>query len=120
MNHPIINHICSSNGTLDNKLDSFKKENRVKFKKHGDLLIAKYDTCAKYGTLIERSCRGVIIDTQTNTVVCPSINGGISYEEFNAVTDDVLKALDKNNVGKQERDEVLVILYSMKGEIAHV
>ena len=30
------------------------------------------------------------------------------------------KALDKNNVGKQERDEVLVILYSMKGEIAHV
>jgi hemoglobin len=44
----------------------------------------------------------------------------ISDEEFNAVTDDVLKALDKNNVGKQERDEVLVILYSMKGEIAHV
>ena len=44
----------------------------------------------------------------------------ISDQEFNAVTDDVLKALDKNNVGKQERDEVLVILYSMKGEIAHV
>ncbi len=44
----------------------------------------------------------------------------ISDEEFNAVTDDVLAALDKNNVGKKERDEVLVILYSMKGEIAHV
>jgi hemoglobin len=44
----------------------------------------------------------------------------ISDEEFNAVTDDVLKALDKNEVGKKERDEVLVILYSMKGEIAHV
>ncbi len=44
----------------------------------------------------------------------------ISDEEFNAVIDDVLAALDKNNVGKKERDEVLVILYSMKEEIAHV
>ena len=44
----------------------------------------------------------------------------INDAEFNAVTDDVLSALDKNNVGQKERDEVLVILYSMKGEVAHV
>jgi hemoglobin len=44
----------------------------------------------------------------------------ISDEEFVAVVDDVLKALDSNAVGQKERDEVLCILYSMKGEIAHV
>ena len=44
----------------------------------------------------------------------------INDEEFNAVCDDVLAALDKNNVGQKERDEVLCILYSMKGEIVHV
>lgn len=44
----------------------------------------------------------------------------INDQEFNAVTDDVLSALDKNSVGKKERDDVLVILYSMKAEIAHV
>ena len=44
----------------------------------------------------------------------------INDAEFNAVTDDVLSALDKNNVGQKERDEVLCILYSMKGEVAHV
>lgn len=44
----------------------------------------------------------------------------INNDEFVAVIDDVLGALDKNQVGQQERDEVLAILYSMKGEIVHV
>ncbi|MEJ2621852.1 MAG: group 1 truncated hemoglobin [Candidatus Thiodiazotropha sp.] len=44
----------------------------------------------------------------------------ISDKEFVAVVDDVLGALDKNGVGKKERDEVLSILYSMKGDIVHV
>ena len=44
----------------------------------------------------------------------------ISDEEFVAVCDDVLAALDKNNVGAKERDEVLCILYSMKNEIVGV
>ena len=44
----------------------------------------------------------------------------ISDKEFVAVVDDVLGALDKNSVGQRERDEVLCILYSMKGEIVHV
>ncbi|MFK8028244.1 MAG: group 1 truncated hemoglobin [Gammaproteobacteria bacterium] len=44
----------------------------------------------------------------------------ISDEEFVAVCDDVLSALDKNNVGAKERDEVLCILYSMKAEIVGV
>jgi len=44
----------------------------------------------------------------------------ISDEEFVAVIDDVLDAMDKNNAEQAEKDEVLCILYSMKGEIAHV
>ncbi|MES9838766.1 MAG: group 1 truncated hemoglobin [gamma proteobacterium symbiont of Ctena orbiculata] len=44
----------------------------------------------------------------------------ISDKEFVAVVDDVLAALDKNAVGQRERDEVLCILYSMKGDIVHV
>jgi hemoglobin len=44
----------------------------------------------------------------------------INEEEFVAVCDDVLAALDKNNVGKRERDEVLCILYSLKPEIVHL
>jgi hemoglobin len=44
----------------------------------------------------------------------------INDEEFVAVIDDVLKALTQNDVGQKEKDEVLCILYSMKGEVAHV
>jgi hemoglobin len=44
----------------------------------------------------------------------------INEEEFVAVCDDVLAALDKNNVGKREKDEVLCILYSLKNEIVHL
>ncbi len=44
----------------------------------------------------------------------------INEAEFIAVCDDVLDALDKNNVGKREKDEVLCILYSLKKEIVHL
>ena len=41
----------------------------------------------------------------------------ISEEEFLAVTDDILAALDKHNINGSTKDEVLGILYSLKGEI---
>lgn len=44
----------------------------------------------------------------------------INDQEFNAVTDDVLKALRSNDIGDREYDEVLAILYSMKGDIVGV
>jgi len=44
----------------------------------------------------------------------------INDREFNAVCDDILSALDKNSVGQKEKDEVLCILYSMKGDIVDV
>lgn len=44
----------------------------------------------------------------------------IDAEEFNAVLDDALEALEKNNVGQREKEEVLFILYSMKKDIVRV
>ena len=44
----------------------------------------------------------------------------INEVEFIAVCDDVLDALEKCNVGKRERDEILAILYSLKAEVVHL
>ena len=44
----------------------------------------------------------------------------INEAEFIAVCDDVLEALDMNNVGQREKDEILCILYSLKSEIVHL
>lgn len=44
----------------------------------------------------------------------------INEIEFIAVVDDVLSALDMNNVAQREKDEILCILYSLKPEIIHL
>ncbi len=41
----------------------------------------------------------------------------INEGEFLAVIDDVMQALDKNNIGQREKEEVLFVLYSMQSEI---
>jgi len=41
----------------------------------------------------------------------------INAEEFMAVLDDALNALEKNNIGQREQEEVLFILHSMRKEI---
>ncbi|WP_421870592.1 group I truncated hemoglobin [Motiliproteus sp.] len=41
----------------------------------------------------------------------------IDHAEFMAVLDDALKAMQHNNVGQREMEEVLFILYSMRGDI---
>ena len=38
----------------------------------------------------------------------------ISEQEYMAVMDDIMQALDKNNRGEEEKKEVLAILYSLK------
>ena len=43
----------------------------------------------------------------------------ISDMEFNAVVDDVLKAFEMHNVGQQERNEVLAILWSVKDQVVN-
>ena len=44
----------------------------------------------------------------------------IDNDEFMAVLDDAMGALDKNGIGQREKEEVLFILYSLKGDIVHV
>ena len=41
----------------------------------------------------------------------------ISEQEFLAVVDDILAAMDKNNFGETEKKDVLAILYSLKGGV---
>ena len=44
----------------------------------------------------------------------------ISATEFMAVLDDALNALDKNNIGQREQEEVLFALYSLRSQIVLV
>lgn len=43
----------------------------------------------------------------------------ISPAEFMAVLDDALDALQKNDIGQREQEEVLYVLYSMRSQIVH-
>jgi hemoglobin len=44
----------------------------------------------------------------------------ISEQEYIAVMDDILGALEKNGIDQQTRNDVVAILYSMKGQIIRV
>lgn len=44
----------------------------------------------------------------------------ISEAEYLAVVDDIMDALDSNGVGEREKQEMLMIAYSLKGDILHV
>ncbi|OFZ97996.1 MAG: globin [Betaproteobacteria bacterium RIFCSPLOWO2_02_67_12] len=44
----------------------------------------------------------------------------ISEQEFVAVLDDILAAMDKNQLDDQAKREVLAIAYSLKGEVIRV
>ncbi len=44
----------------------------------------------------------------------------ISEQEFVAVIDDILEAMDKHKISPETRTEVLGILYSMKSQIVRV
>ena len=44
----------------------------------------------------------------------------INEQEYLAVIDDIMAALERNGVGETEKNEVLRIAYSLKGEILRV
>jgi len=44
----------------------------------------------------------------------------ISATEFMAVLDDALSALQQNNIGQREQEEVLFALYSMRSQVVLV
>ncbi len=41
----------------------------------------------------------------------------IDADEFIAVVDDALAALEKNNVGQREKEEVLFVFFSLRGQV---
>jgi hemoglobin len=44
----------------------------------------------------------------------------INEHEYLAVIDDIMAALEKNGIGEREKQEMLSIAYSLKGDILHV
>ena len=44
----------------------------------------------------------------------------ISEQEFIAVVDDIILAMDQNSIGTAEKNEMLAIAYSLKDEIIRV
>jgi hemoglobin len=44
----------------------------------------------------------------------------IDNDEFVAVLDDAMAALEKNGIGQREKEEVLAIFFGMKGDIVRV
>ena len=44
----------------------------------------------------------------------------ISEQEYMAILDDILAALEKNGVGQREIEEFMMIAYSLRGDILHV
>jgi hemoglobin len=44
----------------------------------------------------------------------------ISEQEYVAVLDDILDALNEHGIGKREQEEFLMIAYLLRGEILHV
>jgi hemoglobin len=44
----------------------------------------------------------------------------INEHEYLALIDDIMAALEKNGIGEREKQEMLSIAYSLKGEILHV
>ena len=44
----------------------------------------------------------------------------ISEQEYMEVMDDIIGALDKNNIGEEAKNDVIAILYSLKDDIIRV
>ena len=83
MKHPFTEYI--ENETNIEKVENlFKKEHRVNFKRHGNLVILKYSKEAKENNLteIESKCRGHIFDMDNKVLVCNPQRGSVTYNEF--------------------------------------
>ena len=70
---------------------------------------------------IEFFCTGLSgVETYTGRPLAEAHAGmNVSDQEFIAVLDDIVAAMDAVGVGAAEQSEVLGILYGMKGDIVH-
>lgn len=51
-----------------------------------------------------------------------TVHGGmnVSEQEFIAAVDDLMMVLERNGVGEREKQEVLYIFYSLKGDVLRI
>jgi hemoglobin len=51
-----------------------------------------------------------------------SVHSGmnVSEQEFIAAVDDLMMVLDRNGIGEREKQEVLYIFYSLKGDVLRI
>ena len=81
MVHILIEYLNSLSENLDTALEILTKKNpNILFKEFENLVIFKYKN--KYGSEIERSCRGLIFDKNTKKIVCQSSVGTLDFESF--------------------------------------
>lgn len=102
---------------VDDLIDAHLRNPLIKarFENVSDLAHAKKMACDFFGA----GCGGP--EKYTGKDMRAAHKGmNISEQEFIAVVDDILFALQKNGIDEQTRNEVLVILYSMKGDIIRV
>lgn len=102
--HPFIEHLKqfkNINVALEN-LNS-----NISYKKHGSLLIFKYNS--KFGSILERSCRGLIYDYVNDKIVCYSNTGTCDFQTFTNEVDISNCVIEENLEGS------LINLYFYNG-----
>jgi hypothetical protein len=67
-----------------------------------------------------RRIRATHLPLGTSPAAVRSADGIIDEAEFVAAIDDAMAALEKNDIGQTEREEVLSFLYGLTGEVVHV
>ena len=79
MTRIFIDYLNTISINVDKALENISNTN-IKFKEFGDLVIFNYKN--KYGSEIERSCRGLIMDKTNKKVVCSPNMGALDLESF--------------------------------------
>ena len=74
-------------------------------------------TCLAVGASLAPTSMGISLKVLQDGGVLGTPTGQLIIAA--AVMDDVMNALAKNDVGEREQQEILMVLYSLKGEILH-
>lgn len=82
---------------------------------------AESDAEAVKGRVTEFVCWGTggPEDYEGKTMLDAHRTMNITHREFMAVIDDVMRALEKNDVGAAEQNELLGLLFSLKDQVIH-
>jgi len=112
MVHKFLNYLNTLADNIEDALDILtKKYPNISYKVYDNLVIFKYN--ASYGSEIERSCRGLIIDKNTGKIVCHSNEGTIDLESFIEKV-DLGKMVYKKNINVFKHDTLVDINYRLQ------